>query len=412
MNELTIDHYRALLGLDADWRVTNVEFLPKAKLVDIRIEYCGSKLFCPECKCSCPRADMAPERTWRHLDTMQFTTTIHASVPRSECSTCGVLTQPVPWAGKHSRFTLLFEYMAVEVIKACSSISAAAKLLNVDWQAVQSIMDRAVARGIVRRNMSNIRNVGIDEKSFGKGQDYVSIMTDVDNARVLEVVPERTRAAADKLWQLMDELQRKLIQAVSMDMWSPFMEATRAACPDAAIVHDKFHVSKYLGEAVDKVRRQEHVQLSEDGDDRLKGTRQLWLYAMENLPEDKSALMLSLRQADLKTGRAWSMKENFRHFWECGNVEEASMFFTTWYRWATGSRLPPIAKVAAMLQRHLSGLLSYVTHRITNAASEGFNSKIQSIKSAARGFRSFENYRTRILFFCGKLDLFPSISTH
>ncbi len=81
MNELTTDHYRALLGLDADWRVTNVEFLPKAKLVDIRIEYCGSKLSCPECKCSCPRADMAPERTWRHLDTMQFTTTIHAAVP-------------------------------------------------------------------------------------------------------------------------------------------------------------------------------------------------------------------------------------------------------------------------------------------------------------------------------------------
>ena len=412
MNELTTEHYRALLGLDADWRVTNVEFLPKAKLVDIRIEYCGSKLSCPECKCSCPRADMAPERTWRHLDTMQFTTTIHASVPRSNCSKCGVLTQPVPWAGKHSRFTLLFEYMAVEVIKACSSISAAAKLLNVDWQAVQSIMDRAVARGIERRDMSNIRNVGIDEKSFGKGQDYVSIMTDVDNARVLEVVPERTRAAADKLWQLMDALQRKLIQAVSMDMWSPFMEATRAACPDAAIVHDKFHVSKYLGEAVDKVRRQENVQLIEEGDDRLKGTRQLWLYAMENLPEDKSAVMLSLRQADLKTGRAWSMKENFRYFWECVSVEEARVFFTTWHSWATRSNLPPIAKVATMLKRHLSGLLSYVTHRITNAASQGFNSKIQSIKSAARGFSSFENYRTRILFFCGKLDLFPNISTH
>ena len=273
-------------------------------------------------------------------------------------------------------------------------------------------MDRAVARGIVRRNMSNIRNVGIDEKSFGKGQDYVSIMTDVDNARVLEVVPERTRAAADKLWQLMDALQRKLIQAVSMDMWSPFMEATRAACPDAAIVHDKFHVSKYLGEAVDKVRRQEHAQSSEEGDDRLKGTRQLWLYAMENLPDDKSALMFSLQQVDLKTGRAWSMKENFRHFWECKSLEDATVFFTTWYTWATRSKLPPIAKVAMMLKRHLSGLLSYVTHRITNAASEGFNSKIQSIKSAARGFSSFDNYRTRILFFCGKLDLFPNISSH
>ena len=302
--------------------------------------------------------------------------------------------------------------MAVEVIKACSSISAAAKLLNVDWQAVQSIMDRAVARGLERRDKSNIRNVGIDEKSFGKGQDYVSIMTDVDNARVLEVVPERTRVAADKLWQLMDALQRKLIQAVSMDMWSPFMEANRDACPDAAIFYDKFHVSKYLNEEFDKVRRQENIQLVEEGDDHLKGTRQLWLYAMENLPEEKSVVMLSLRQVDLKTGRAWSMKENFRHFWECESVEDATVFFTTWYGWATRSKLPPIAKVGTMLKRHLSGLLSYVTHRITNASSEGFNSKIQSIKSAARGFSSFENYRTRILFFCGKLDLFPSISSH
>ncbi len=96
MNELTTEHYRALLGLDADWLVTKVDFLPEAKLVDIRIEYCGSKLDCPECKKRCPQADMAPERIWRHLDTMQFTTMIHAAVPRSKCSTCGVLTMPVP----------------------------------------------------------------------------------------------------------------------------------------------------------------------------------------------------------------------------------------------------------------------------------------------------------------------------
>ena len=140
----------------------------------------------------------------------------------------------------------------------------------------------------LRCQFPNVRNVGIDEKSFGKGQDYVSIMTDLGTTRVLDVVPERTREAADKLWQNMDNLQRKLLQAVAMDMWSPFMEAIRAAYPDAAIVHDRFHVSKYLGEALDKVRRQEHIQLSKEGDDSLKGTRQLWLYAMENLPKDRS----------------------------------------------------------------------------------------------------------------------------
>ena len=237
-------------------------------------------------------------------------------------------------------------------------------------------------------------------------------MVDIDNNRVLEVVPERTRESVDNLWKTLNETLRKGIEAVAMDMWQPFMESTRVACPNAKIVHDKFHVSKYLGEAVDKVRRQENKRLLEEGNDTLKGTRQLWLYALENLPKDKTTEFLSLQKEDLQTGRAWSMKENFRHFWECKTVEDAKVYFNSWYTWTTRSQLAPIVKVATMLKRHLDGILSYITHRITNATSEGFNSRIQSIKSAARGFRNFENYRIRILFFCGRLELIPNVSSH
>jgi transposase len=412
MNELTTEHYRALLGLDANWKVTSVEFLPKQKAVDIHIIFCGSGLKCPKCKCNCTQADLAPQRSWRHLDTMQFTTTIHASVPRTKCEKCGVLTIPVPWADKHSRFTLLFECMAIEVIQACSSLASAATLLSLNWKSVHAIMERAVERGLKLRKLDEVKHVGIDEKSFGKGQDYVSIMADIDNNRVLEVEPGRTREAVDNLWKTLDELVRQGVAAVAMDMWQPFMESTRVACPNAEVVHDKFHVSKYLGEAVDKVRRQENKALIEEGKDTLKGTRQLWLYALENLPKDKSATFLSLQKEDLQTGRAWSIKENFRHFWECKTIENAEVYFRSWYSWSTHSKLAPIAKVANMLKRHLEGILAYITHRITNATSEGFNSRIQSIKSAARGFRNFENYRTRILFFCGRLELIPNVSNH
>ena len=412
MNELTTEHYRALLGLDSNWKVTKVEFLPKQKAVDIHISFCGTGLKCPKCNCDCTQADLAPQRSWRHLDTMQFTTTIHASVPRSKCEECGVLTLPAPWADKHSRFTLLFECMAIEVIQACSSLSSAAALLSLNWKSVHAIMERAVERGLKLRHLDEVKHVGIDEKSFGKGQDYVSVMVDIDNNRVLEVEPGRTREAVDNLWKTLAEPIRQGVAAVAMDMWQPFMESTRVACPNAEVVHDKFHVSKYLGEAVDKVRRQENKQLLEEGDDTLKGTRQLWLYAMENLPDDKSASFLSLQKEDLQTGRAWSIKENFRHFWECKTIEDADVYFRSWYSWSTRSKLPPIVKVATMLKRHLKGLLAYITHRITNATSEGFNSRIQSIKSAARGFRNFENYRTRILFFCGRLELIPSVSSH
>jgi transposase len=186
------------------------------------------------------------------------------------------------------------------------------------------------------------------------------------------------------------------------------VSSTEKNVPDAEIVHDKFHVSKYLNEAVDKVRRQENKKLLSEGDEQLKGTRQMWLFNEENLDEDRLAKLEAAIDRDLQTGVAWSIKENFREFWDYTLSTTAEKFFEHWYTWAKGSELSPIKKVADMLNRHLDGLLSYFRYSITNAVTEGFNSRIQSIKSAARGFRCFENYRARILFYCGKLDLMPN----
>jgi transposase len=109
----------------------------------------------------------------------------------------------------------------------------------------------------------------------------------------------------------------------------------------------------------------------------------------------------------LKVAKAWQIKELFREFWCCRDAGEALAFFKRWYRWASRCRLEPIKKGARMLKAHLDQLLTYFTYPIANAMSEGFNSKIQSLKHAARGFRSFENFRIRILFFCGRLNLYP-----
>lgn len=195
-----------------------------------------------------------------------------------------------------------------------------------------------------------------------------------------------------------------------MDMWQAFMTSASKNAPQAEIVHDKFHISKHLNEAVDKVRRREHKLLMDEGDDRLKGSRQMWLYNLENLDEDRYNELLTVQRSDLKTGRAWAIKENFRHFWSYVYAYSAEGFFDRWYSWAIRSRLDPIMKVARMLKAHLDGLLSYFRHGATNAITEGFNSRIQSIKSSARGFRNFANYRMRILFYCGKPDMIPKTS--
>jgi transposase len=205
MNETTTKHYHALLGLDQNWKVNSVDFQPASKSVDIDIEFCGTTLSCPKCHATCSQADMAPKRTWRHLDTMHFVTLIHASVPLSKCAQCGVLTLQVPWSDKHSRFTLMFEQVAIEVIQACSSVSAASKLLGLDWDATHGIMKRAVQRGLSRRNTDSMEHIGIDEKSFGNGHAYVSVLTYLDQGRVLELVPGRTQESAEKLLKTLPE---------------------------------------------------------------------------------------------------------------------------------------------------------------------------------------------------------------
>ena len=398
-----------MVGLDADWTIASVDLNTDSQTLTLALEYIGKRVVCPECDQACAKKDHAPRRSWRHLDAMQFQTVLTAQVPRASCADCGIKTVAVPWAGKHSRFTLMFEAFAIDVLLAARSVKAAAILLSIDWSTAHAIMERAVERGLAQRSLDEVKHVGIDEKSFGKGHDYVSVMTDIDGSRVLEVAKERTIEACDLLWNTLSKEQKDNVQAVAMDMWQAFETSTEKNVPDANIVHDRFHISKYLGEAVDKVRRAEHKALMSAGDERLKGARYSLLFNPENLSEDKDEQLNAIVSSTLKTSRAWQLKELFRYFWDEDDAVGGRVFFDRWYSWAIRCRLEPVKKVARMLKGRLARILTWFADPISNGPSEGFNSRIQAIKSAARGFRIFKHYRIRILFFCGKLTLKPAL---
>lgn len=401
-------HYSLLLGLIPPWLVTNVDLRMGEKLVEIDVQWpVDHDVECPECGRSCSIKDHREERRWRHLDTMQFQTIIKSRVPRSECPDHGVKTINIPWAGPNSRFTLLFERLAIDVMIAAKSIKEAARLLGLSWDQVHHIQARAVERGLVRRELDEIKNVGIDEKSFLKGHKYASLMVDIDGERILDVVEGRTLEAANSLWQKLPEEVRSGVDAVAMDMWDAFITSTKTHAPQADIVHDKFHISKYLNEAVDKVRRAEHKAFMQEDDETLKGAKYLFLKNPANMSDSEKERFKRLRMDKLKAGRAWSIKEMFSDFWTYSYQASAEKFFQRWYWWATHSGLKPMADVAKLMKRHLPNILTYLRHLITNAMMEGFNSKIQSIKANARGYRNFANYRTAILFYCGKLQLYP-----
>lgn len=403
------DHYRLLLGLDSNWEVLDVELDLKASRVEIELQHGGGRVECPECGGTCSIADHAPERQWRHLDTMQFETILRARVPRSRCKPCGVKTTAVPWAGKHSRFTLMFEAFAIEILKIAANIEGARKLLRLSWDGAQQIMDRAVSRGLEKRDLEEVTRVGLDEKSFLRSQSYVTALNDLDGGRVIEVVEGRTTKDAGELLESLPSEVAGNIEAAAIDMWPAFIKAVGAKLPDADIVFDRFHISKHLNEAVDKVRRSEHKTLLAEGRNDLSGSKYSWLKSDENLTETQRSVLETLCAKNLKTSRAWAIKECFNEYWMSRNAAFAEEVFKDWYSWAIRSRLEPVKKVARMIKKHLYGLETYFKHWITNAVSEGLNSRIQSLKSAARGFRSFANYRIRILFFCGGLDLRPNL---
>jgi transposase len=401
-------HYSLLLGLIPPWLVTNVDLRVDEKLIEIDVQWpVDHDVECPECGRSCSIKDHREERRWRHLDTMQFQTIIKSRVPRSECPDHGVKTISIPWASPNSRFTLLFERLAIDVMIAAKSIKEAARLLGLSWDQVHHIQARAVERGLARRELDEIKNVGIDEKSFLKGHKYVSLMVDIGGERILDVVEGRTLEAANSLWQKLPEEVRSGVDAVAMDMWDAFITSTKTHAPQADIVHDKFHISKYLNEAVDKVRRAEHKAFMKEDDETLKGAKYLFLKNPANMSDSERERFKGLRMDKLKAGRAWSIKEMFSEFWTYSYQASAEKFFQRWYWWATHSRLKPMVDVAKLMKRHLPNILTYLRHLITNAMMEGFNSKIQSIKANARGYRNFANYRIAILFYCGKLQLYP-----
>ncbi|MBK8229986.1 MAG: ISL3 family transposase [Candidatus Eisenbacteria bacterium] len=401
--------YATLLGLTEPWGVEKVELKLAAGEVHIYVALPPKELWvCPECLERAPIHDHR-ERTWRHLDTFQYRTILHARVPRLSCPNHGVKQIRVPWAEDGSRFTSLFEALAIDWMKQ-ASISAVATRLHLTWDEAAGIQDRAVRRGLARRKAEPVRYIGIDETSFQRGHKYVTVVSDLAKPRALYVADDRRRESLDGFWESMTPEQLRAIEGVAMDMWEPFVGAVRESIPRGAekIVFDKFHIAKHLNDGVDQVRRREHRALLAQGNGWLKGTKYDWLRnpARFSLSEWRKFLPRA-RRGRLKTGRAWSLKEEFMRFWDYRYRGAADRHFKSWYAWAVRSRLEPMKKVANMIKRYYDNIATYFTLPITNAAAEGLNAAIQRVKGMARGFRNPERFRMAIYFHCGALDLYP-----
>jgi transposase len=399
-----------LLGLEAPWGVERVELDLNGQQVDVWLVHGEHRWRCGVCNEVCPLYDHGEERRWRHLDTMQYRTVIHARPPRIECQEHGVRQVQLPWSEPLGRFTLLFERFAIEVLKAMG-VSGAQRVLGLSWDEAWAIERRAVERGLERKQKQLPQFMGIDEKAFAKGQDaYMTIVCDLQAATVEWIGQDRREQSVTEYLERFSEEERSQIEAIAMDMWRAYARAVRLWVPGALdkIVYDRFHAMQELTEAVDRVRKRENRALVAEQDERLKGTKYMWLWSRERLPRKYRRHFAMLKRAGLKTGRAWAIKEALRHLWEFQTRPRAEAFWKRWYFWATHSRLVPVMLAAQKLRRHVRELLNYFDHRVTNAQAEALNGRIERLKRISHGFRNRDNFKTAIFFHCGGLDLSPA----
>ena len=288
MDEKTF--YTKILGIKLPWFVKQVIMNESAQRIDIYVDHERDiRVRCPECGEFYGMYDHAPERIYRHLNTCQMETYIHVRPPRVNCPTHGVKQIESEVGENGSDMTHAFENLVIRVAQECS-IEATARLCGLSWDKGWNALERAVNRGRGRKEHRIPSRIGVDEKSIAKGHKYESLVYDLDAGTVEFVWDDRGQESLESYYRQFSKEELSGVKAVAMDMWDPYIAATKAYVPDAEkkIVFDRFHVMKHVLAAVDGVRRNEHHELSECGEQTLKGTRYLWLWNEERYYRGRS----------------------------------------------------------------------------------------------------------------------------
>jgi len=397
--------FDVILDLEESWQVNDVTVNSKSQEITIEIVYTASRAQCPKTLEVCGIYDHAPHRKWRHLDTMQYKTFISCRLPRVKNSSGKVVTVQPPWASRHERHSYLFEHAAIDLLRATKNQSKTAELLRCGFNVINRIIHTSTQRGLARRNTASekFEHLSIDEKSFKKGHHYISVLSHPKSGCVLDVVEGRTKQSVDQLLEAsLTADQQQGVKTISMDMWKAYITQCRQTLPNVQIVHDRFHLVKYLNQAIDKVRRRE-VKTQQE----LKNTRYVLLKNQQNLTEKQRVKFEAIRNANYEVSKAWQVRENFKDLFYTQKRQDGFELFFKWAGDALSRQIKEVNKVVDMFLNHLAGVVNALVYTFSNAMAERLNGKIQEIKVSARGYRTFKNFRSAILFFHGGLDLYP-----
>lgn len=410
MSEETLEEfYSQILGFEWPWEVQEIIREGLVREVRVCVSYAdGEAAHCPTCGKEVPIHDRKT-RIWRHLDSCNHKTIIESNIPRIKCPEHGVLQIPIPWAEKNSRFTAELERHVCRWLKT-ASISEVGSMFDLSWDQIAGIQERAVRRGLAKRKKVSPKNIGVDETSFQKRHEYVTVILDKDRSTVLDILQDRQAETLSSWLKTQKIADLQGLGSISMDMWDPFIKAVRDNFKnwESLIVFDRYHVSQHLNKAVDKVRAKEQRELlAKYKKSGLVGSKFEWLRTSskwDNRTGDRPAFM-NLAKTKLKTSRAWRIKEVAATLWNYLYLGVAKKRWEELLSWISRCRLEPMIKVGKMIRRFFWGILNAIRLKASNAMVESVNSGIQKIKRMACGFRNRLRFRMAILFHFGGLDL-------
>jgi transposase len=391
------------LKLEPPWMITKIEFRETEGVIRVYVDFPRGSVFpCPVCGKHMKAYDTT-EKEWRHLSFFQYACYLVVRLPRVDCSDHGILQIDVPWARDGADFTFLFESLAMTLVREMP-VNRVSRIINVDDNKLWRMMHHYTGAARGKEDYSGVTQIGVDETSKAKGHDYVSLFVDLKERRTIFVAEGKgseTMAAFTKDFKE-HRGNPSGITDVSIDMSPAFIKGVEDNLPNAAITFDKYHIMKIINKAVDDVRK---VETKEQ--DLLRGQKYLFLKNRQNLTEAQLKTLKaieSIPRLNLKTVRAYHIRENFQEIYKEGTREGFTRALTKWYFWATHSRIDPVRDAAKTIKRHWSGVLRWYDSKINNGILEGLNSLVQAAKAKARGYRTFKNLKTVIYMLTGKLD--------
>ena len=338
----------------------------------------------PETKSEFPIYDFSSFRRVRHLDVFDYVAHINFRTPRVKNGKGDIRQIDIGWVDSRVSYSYKFESKVVEALILSKNQSRTAEFFNTTFDIVHIIMLRAVNRGLLRRNLFEMPALSIDEKSFGNGQKYLTVLSDPIQKRVSDVIECRKQENAEELiFCTLAPRVLENVQLISMDMWDPFMSAAKQLVPNAKIIHDKFHIAKIINKGVDNVRKREVKTQVE-----LKNTKYIFPKRYEDLTQSQAVRFEAINHLNLVTSQAWRLKENFNGIYHLGTNYSCLAYFKEWYTDTINSGIKEMINVADTILRHLKGVINAAIYELSNSMAECINSQIQTVKTVARGFKS------------------------